>query len=231
MTAQRRGFTLIELLVVIGIIAVLAAILFPVFARARESARRVVCRSNLRQVGQALAMYYQDFDEQLMPLAIGYSDCGSDSFYDDAGGPCGRWTNLGRLAAAGYVPRDRLDVLACPDDPYHPTADWYARIAEDIRRDPYGPYDTGCSYAYRGPLDLAATPELAVVCDAMEHFHRAGWQPFHGDGFTVLYADGHVKFIPDHGDFVRDHFPEPTMHPTRYSIVWQWFDQKGGVKP
>jgi prepilin-type N-terminal cleavage/methylation domain-containing protein/prepilin-type processing-associated H-X9-DG protein len=58
------AFTLIELLVVIAIIAILAAILFPVFARARESARRTVCTSNLRQLAQAMAMYTQDFDER-----------------------------------------------------------------------------------------------------------------------------------------------------------------------
>jgi len=62
---KRRGFTLIELLVVIAIIAILAAILFPVFARAREAARATSCKSNLKQVGTAVLMYTQDYDETL----------------------------------------------------------------------------------------------------------------------------------------------------------------------
>ena len=64
LSPARNGFTLIELLVVIAIIAILAAILFPVFARARETARQTACRSNLRQLGTAVQMYVQDYDGQ-----------------------------------------------------------------------------------------------------------------------------------------------------------------------
>jgi len=65
-TERKRGFTLIELLVVIAIIALLAAILFPVFARARENGRRASCQSNLKQIGIAIAQYVQDHDEYYM---------------------------------------------------------------------------------------------------------------------------------------------------------------------
>jgi prepilin-type N-terminal cleavage/methylation domain-containing protein/prepilin-type processing-associated H-X9-DG protein len=67
-TQRRQGFTLIELLVVIAIIAILAAILFPVFAQAREKARQTSCLSNQKQIGLALQMYTQDYDETLMPF-------------------------------------------------------------------------------------------------------------------------------------------------------------------
>ena len=63
---MRRGFTLIELLVVIAIIAILAAILFPVFARAREKARQASCTSNLKQIALAVLMYAQDYDEKIV---------------------------------------------------------------------------------------------------------------------------------------------------------------------
>ncbi len=66
---KKKGFTLIELLVVIAIIAILAAILFPVFSRAREQARKSTCLSNLKQLGQGILMYVQDWDETL-PFAV-----------------------------------------------------------------------------------------------------------------------------------------------------------------
>jgi len=67
----RRGFTLIELLVVIAIIAILAAILFPVFARAREKARQASCGSNLKQISLGMLMYIQDYDEMFPYYAYG----------------------------------------------------------------------------------------------------------------------------------------------------------------
>ena len=76
---MRKGFTLIELLVVIAIIAILAAILFPVFARAREKARQASCQSNLKQIGLAWQMYSQDYDGMYPPM------------YDNTNWPSGIW--------------------------------------------------------------------------------------------------------------------------------------------
>jgi prepilin-type N-terminal cleavage/methylation domain-containing protein/prepilin-type processing-associated H-X9-DG protein len=77
MSDRKTGFTLIELLVVIAIIAILAAILFPVFAQAREKARAITCISNEKQIGTGILMYAQDYDEQIIPwLTCEYTGSG-----------------------------------------------------------------------------------------------------------------------------------------------------------
>lgn len=74
----RHGFTLIELLVVIAIISILAAILFPVFARAREQARKAACMSNLKQIGLGMTMYVQDYDGT---FPVGWRDAAVDVYW------------------------------------------------------------------------------------------------------------------------------------------------------
>ncbi|MBC8136850.1 MAG: prepilin-type N-terminal cleavage/methylation domain-containing protein [Fibrella sp.] len=110
---MRKGFTLIELLVVIAIIALLAAILFPVFAQAREKARQTVCASNLRQVGTAFLLYTQDHDERLpdrrdlkTALTGGYRPWGAAWPPSD---PRGGW------AGAVLFPYTKsVEILSCP---------------------------------------------------------------------------------------------------------------------
>ena len=125
------GFTLIELLVVIAIIAILAAILFPVFARARENARRSSCQSNLKQIGLGIAQYTQDYDES-MPFSdfqVGSTAC--DGGYEDC-----RWTN----AIFPYVKSEQL--FDCPSRP-----ESIYRYQNDIQyRD--GSYAANSAYRY-----------------------------------------------------------------------------------
>jgi len=87
---QKKAFTLIELLVVIAIISILASILFPVFARARENARRASCMSNLKQMGLGIMMYTQDYDEKFPPGQITF-DTAAEAYNPPEGGPYS-WT-------------------------------------------------------------------------------------------------------------------------------------------
>jgi prepilin-type N-terminal cleavage/methylation domain-containing protein/prepilin-type processing-associated H-X9-DG protein len=101
---SRRGFTLIELLVVIAIIAILAAILFPVFAQAREKARQTSCLSNTKQIGLGLMMYCQDNDETY-PINIYLGQ-------HPSGGPC---VYVSQVAISPYI--KNMDIYRCPSDP------------------------------------------------------------------------------------------------------------------
>ncbi len=119
---QRAGFTLIELLVVIAIIAILAAILFPVFQKVRENARRAACLSNEKQLGLAVIQYQQDYDERMPSVASG-GGAGKGE------GMLGGWmyyTNFTSTAAAPlkfdptqgsvYTYIKSKGVYLCPDD-------------------------------------------------------------------------------------------------------------------
>jgi prepilin-type N-terminal cleavage/methylation domain-containing protein/prepilin-type processing-associated H-X9-DG protein len=122
MPTKKRAFTLIELLVVIAIIAILAAILFPVFAQARESARKTSCLSNVKQISLAVTMYVQDYDERF-PMWANAQINGGNPAYDygatgfgqsdpDDPGAVYHYTGWDKMIAA-YV-KDRA-VFHCPD--------------------------------------------------------------------------------------------------------------------
>lgn len=120
MTGRSSGFTLIELLVVIAIIAILAAILFPVFAQAREKARAITCISNQKQVGLGLMMYLQDYDETF-PMDQWYTTTGDQVRWYDSVNPYikngDKFAFNGRSSGAG-------GVWSCPSFPSKQTAQY-----------------------------------------------------------------------------------------------------------
>ena len=221
-TGQTKfGFTLIELLVVIAIIALLAAILFPVFGRARENARRNACLSNLKQWGLGMMQYNQDYDERF-PL-MGYDDNASGKIL-----PENRWYN----AVAPYT--KSFGIAACPSDTSKANA---AALLDSngaaIPRFSYLANDMLANAAYTAPgppvrnpypLSIIQTPsEMLVITEGIRGFgvpyigesvgcfvtggntngtacgtptvaNGRDSLPRHFEGANVLYADGHAKW-------------------------------------
>ena len=184
----RSAFTLIELLVVIAIIAILAAILFPVFARARENARRSSCQSNLKQMGLGFAQYIQDYDERYMP--------GNDPVAASAvsGGPRG-WSVL----LQPYM--KSTQILKCPSASV--TANSDPTMAG------YLDYFTNSNliggYSGANGINIASLKSVSNTISTADNGDRSDasgsqWvNPLpnkrHFDNCNYLFADGHVKWV------------------------------------
>ena len=187
---SRSGFTLVELLVVIAIIAILAAILFPVFARARENARRSSCQSNLKQMGLGVLQYTQDYDEKyplrrFAPFGSGaaYSSSDGASFDNDQ--------NSWRSVVQPYIKSTQL--FACPsnDENVHATYD------------PEFPRSYAANWAYdltapagvdRGVFNQTTPRALAEMVSpsqtiAVAEIHNVPWVAFNVDRDSANYDD------------------------------------------
>ncbi len=184
---HQNAFTLIELLVVIAIIAILAAILFPVFARARENARRSSCQSNLKQIGLGVLQYTQDYDETLPPGALAY-------------GPGGITLWNGMIQP--YVKSTQL--FSCPSSDVKPHFNFGDTPASDGNA-------YGLPYYFDAIRPIASLNNVAATIFAGEATGRligtadmnvAGEGPGsravnyrHLDTANFLFCDGHVKAL------------------------------------
>jgi prepilin-type N-terminal cleavage/methylation domain-containing protein/prepilin-type processing-associated H-X9-DG protein len=195
-----RAFTLIELLVVIAIIAILAAILFPVFAQARAKGRQAACLSNEKQIGNAIMMYVQDYDE-VMPACFSWGLA---------------WTNKnnGRYIqqlTAPYVKNDNIWFCPAVERNRPLAALWSKDYAANgttyiwnhqTESPSYGPYKGHKSVTVSG-LAISAIPrpaEAPVLWDMpywnslCKGWDAAGLQSPHVHGVNATYADGHARY-------------------------------------
>jgi prepilin-type N-terminal cleavage/methylation domain-containing protein/prepilin-type processing-associated H-X9-DG protein len=190
---KRRGFTLIELLVVVAIIAILAGILFPVFARAREKARQTKCLSNLRQIAVAELMYAEDHDETL-PLAISISPTWQIWTYNELLGPYTRNSDIFKCPSDNVGAID-LTLLGLGRFSYAPNTKWVAgntRYVHGILAMGYPSASLG-DIEYPAEMPLLADAEGVLYPDFTSTVEAARR---HNGGCNVSYADGHAKWLP-----------------------------------
>ncbi len=190
---QRRnaagGFTLIELLVVIAIIAILAAILFPVFARAREKARQASCSSNAKQLMLGALMYMQDYDETGVMFAYG-----NDTTDVDGDGDTGEHAMIWFLALQPYINNTQIGV--CPsdsDDRSFTDPDGFSCYPSyGIAYSGLADYDWGVHWAQlEAPATAVYMADGDGWLDSGDNGDRTLYR--HNEVANVAFADGHVK--------------------------------------
>ena len=199
---MRRGFTLIELLVVIAIIAILAAILFPVFARAREKARQTSCLSNLKQIGLGILSYAQDNDEcyPVVDHTTGYGWWDPlQSYVKNAQMfRCPAYRAAATEPASDYA----LNGLFAHGVSMAAFEDTANQIAIAVRR-------PGCPEAgyHPWPYDHSSWDDLSAYTEFQDHIATT----IHNDGSNYGFADGHAKWYKWENTVKT---PLPGMHNT-----------------
>ena len=184
--ASRPAFTLVELLVVIAIIAILAAILFPVFARARENARRSSCQSNLKQMGLGVMQYTQDYDEKY-PLRR-FQPFGTGAAYSSSDGAAFDFDqNSWRSVVQPYIKSTQL--FACPSNDENVHASYDPEFARSYAANwaSIGGVDRGV-FNQSVPRTLAemVSPSQTI---AVTEIHNVPWVAFNVDRQSPDYDD------------------------------------------
>ena len=191
MHTARKGFTLIELLVVIAIIAILAAMLFPVFVKTREKAHQTACLSNLKQIGLAFQMYAQDYEGACCPYGVGSPDTGAVTQWE--------------MHLYPYV--RSLGVYTCPSSSFQPTQalvqpsyfsylgayGWNLNLFNDpatflvTLADLDMPADTVIAVDSK-PFNCVSLPD-GILWSLAKPAYR------HSDMCNVVFCDGHAKAL------------------------------------
>ncbi len=206
---KRKAFTLIELLVVIAIIAILAAILFPVFAQAREKARAISCLSNMKQLQLGFAMYTQDYDEHSMPLwwwteafwptfeypyikNEGIFSCPSDSYRSAFVWPLDQPQNLPRSYML-YVGASAMGYAGGNDASVEQPANYLVFVEKGSNPNEPWP-EMYCPYL---PNQCCSSYSCGSTATGL-NFDRLtcpGATPRHSGGYNWTFYDGHAKWM------------------------------------
>ena len=237
---MKRGFTLIELLVVIAIIAILAAILFPVFAKAREKARTASCQSNLKQLGLAMIQYAQDYDETFSPMGnktfpAGQPVVPEDPNFNFNGGTYQIYYSSWASLIYPYI--KNVQIYMCPSTTYNcyrvayglPTygvlvgGGWTTIFGSPAVGDIKRPAEIGMIYEKQSGGGYQYVNSLSTTAGSY-YAQRAS----HNDGENIAFFDGHVKWLKTESPAAYEGWPAPAS--ASYQIAapqWTAYNPRG----